>query len=516
MPTPQVDLLSAAGATAASVSSASRSGVPNACDFDPAPTPSLAVHAAHRLQYGPAPGDVARIESIGYDAFLQEQINPSLIDDSAAEAVIATYPRATIFETPAQLYDRRDLGGGENNLPVLEWRHRRWGLRRLSKRQLYEVVVDFWSDHFNVYGFDYFIQSMWPKWEYALRLHALGNFRAFLSDVVSQPVMLRFTGNHRNRNTGPGNQLARVMMERFTLGLDAYRLGGIYTDRDVDEVGRCFTGWGYNDNPSSPGRGQFLYTASHHDAFSKMVLGQTLPSGQPDLKDGNDVLDILAFNPATARHICKKLCVLFIGENPPASIVDGAASVFMALALDPNQIRSTIFHILNSPEFRDPAVRMTKFKRPLEWMLSAMRAMNIPYSLDSDFHSRFNDMGMATYGWRRPEGPPDENNFWASPYALFLRWNYIYRIANNDFSGDGYTIPVDGVAPGNATSVRSLTQFWADRCFQRTISNRSLDGLMDFMSEGRGFDSELAPSQISDKLRQSVGMLAMTPEFQWR
>jgi len=513
MPTPQVELL---GASSAVASHATRGGLPNPCDFDPAPTPSLAVHAAHRLQYGPLPGDIARIESMGYDAFLQEQINPSLINDSAAEAILNTYPRATLHETPAQLYDRRDLGNGENNLPVLEVRHRRWGLRAMSKRQLYEVVVDFWTDHFNVYGFDYFIQSMFPKWENLLRLHALGNFRAFLSAVVTSPVMLRYTGNHRNRNTGPGNQLARVLLEQHTLGLDAYRLGGVYTDRDVDEVGRAFTGWAYDDNSASANRGQFLYTHSQHDAFSKVVLGQTLPAGQPALKDGEDVLDLLAFNPATARNICRKLCVRFIGENPPDSIVNGAADVFMALALDPNQIRSTIFHILNSAEFRDPAYRMTRFKRPLEWMLSMMRALNVTYSLDSDFHNRFNDLGMPTFGWRRPEGPPDSNAFWASNHGLFLRWNYMYRIANNDFSGDGYSLPVDGVAPGSLTTVRGLTQFWSDRAFQRTISNRSLDGLMDFFSEGRNYDSELAPSQITDKLRHTVAMAAMTPEFQWR
>lgn len=481
---------------------------------DPAPTPSLAVHAANRLQFGPAPGDIARIESIGYDAFVTEQLNPAAIDDSACDAILAALPRDTFAESWAQLYDRRSIAYSEAIKPLVQVRHAAQTRQVHSKRQLFELMVDFWHNHFNVYGFDFIVRSLFTKWDETIRTHALGNFRTFLEATTAHPCMLYYLDNYVNTDGGPNENYARELFELHTLGAMNYQTEGGYIDQDVYEASRCFTGWTYEQSGSSANRGQFKYVHEDHDRFIKFVLGSIIPGDQPPQKDARDVLDKLAFHEGTARHLATKLIVRFVADNPPPSLVESTAAVFLANKDAADQIKKTVEHILRSDECKNS--RMTKFKRPLEWTVSAMRALRMPYVTDDAFRWIFDPMGQPAFAWRPPNGPPDTADKWATSNGLLRRWNWITQIASGWYDERGLDYAVDVVTPSELRTAREIAAFWSDRIIARSVSGHTSFALMEFLAEGRSPDAPLPADQIAGKLKMLAGLCTLTPEFQRR
>jgi uncharacterized protein (DUF1800 family) len=483
----------------------------------PAPVPSLAAHAANRLLYGPRQGDVAAIESQGYEAFLAQHLNPGAINDSACDALLAALPRETLSETWAQLYDRRSLPNWNNViLPFNQTRHATVVRRASSRRQLYERLVEFWHDHFSIYGLEFIVASLFPKWDETIRQHALGNFRAFLEATAAHPCMLYYLDNYISTNAGPNENYAREVFELHTLGRMNYQTQGGYVDDDVYESSRCFTGWTFERSGTDPNRGQFKYVHEQHDRFMKWVLGQRIPNDQAPLKDGRDVLDLIAFHPGTARHIAWKLAQRFIADEPPASIVDSTAAVFSNFKDDPAQIRKTLEHLLSSEEFKAEEHRAVKFKRPADWLISTMRALNIAYPLHDSFFWDFNNMGHRFFEWRSPDGPPDVTRKWATSNGLLQRWNYIFRVASGWWSGNGYTLNVSGRMPADRETAREIVQWWVDNLIQRPVSSATMNGLIDFIAEGRNPDLRLPASQIESKVHYLAAVIVMTPEFQRR
>ena len=311
-----------------------------------APEPSLAWHAANRLMFGPRPGDVAAIEQAGYEAFLEEQLSPETIDDSACDAAIAALNPVTYSETWQQLYDRRSLPNWSEVWRPLREVQQATAIRMvMSKRQLYERLVDFWHNHFNINGWEFIVRSLFTKWDLTIRQHALGNFRALLEATASHPCMLYYLDNYLSTNAGPNENYARELFELHTLGAMNYRTPGGYVDNDVYEASRCFTGWTFETNGSAPARGEFKYVRANHDRFQKIVLGHAIPNDQADLLDGRNVLDILANHPGTARFICWKLCQRLVHDDPPPSLVLSAAGVFQRAVNAPDQIKQVVMHL---------------------------------------------------------------------------------------------------------------------------------------------------------------------------
>jgi len=483
----------------------------------PPPTPSLAAHAANRLQFGPAPGEVNAIEAEGFATFLARQLDPAAIDDAACDARLAALPNQTFSETWAQLYDRRSLPNWSDTIaPFTQVRAATVVRRAFSRRQLFERVVEFWHDHFSLYGLEFIVQSLFTKWDETIRQHAFGNFRTFLEATGAHPCMLYYLDNYLSTNAGPNENYAREVFELHTLGQMNYQVEGGYIDDDVYESSRCFTGWTFETNGTAATRGQFKYVPENHDRFMKWVLGQRIPNDQAAMKDGRDVFDRLAYHPGTARHIAWKLAVRFISDNPPESIVASTAEVFYANRLEPDQIKRTLQHLLSSAEFAAEENRAAKFKRPGDWVISMMRALEVEFPNHDSFFWDFNNMGHRFFEWRAPDGPPDTMADWATSNGLLQRWNYVFRLASGWWDGNGYDFVVDGKMPSSLTTAREVVQWWVDRVLQRPISQTTFDGLLVFLAEGRNPDIALPADQISDKLKYLAAVMVMTPEFQRR
>jgi len=497
----------------------------------PAPPPDLATHAAERLTFGPRTGEVAAIRQMGFDAFLYQQLNPSTINDTAVETGLNAHPNNTLSETWAQLYDRRSSGDYNNSviLPLRQVRNHTWVRQIYSKRQLYEKVVAFWHNHFNVHGFDFLIRSLWPKWDNIIRQHAFGNFRAFLEATATHPVMLNYLDNFINTNAGTNENYARELFELHTLGAENYRVPGGYVDDDVYEASRCFTGWSYEQGSTAADRGQFKYIESAHDRFQKIVLGTQIPRDQPPLADGRTVLDLLAFHPGTARHIARKLCVRFIGDNPPESIVESTAQAFITHKDHPYQLTLVLGHLLSSQEFRDPAIRLNKLKTPHEWTVSVFRALNMTWpnpvtdtssgiKYPNEIHNGIYDqMGQPVFGWRPPDGAPDTLFEWATSNGLMRRWTYVMSISSGSYYPDrGLDIPFANVMPSALNKPKEIVDWAIGKFIQREVSEATYTALAEFLAEGRSWHQPIPFTQVVDKLKQLFTLIVLTPEFMRR
>ena len=244
-----------------------------------------------------------------------------------------------------------------------------------SNRQLQEELVDFWYNHFNVFldkGADRFLV---PSYERdAIRPHVLGKFRDLLEATANSPAMMFYLDNWQSvapgdvrrpngkkPTRGLNENYARELMELHTLGVD-----GGYTQKDIIEVARCFTGWTLR-----PAQGAgFEYNDRVHDKGEKMVLGVTIPAGGGK-EDGEKVLDILAAHPSTARFISKELAQRFVADDPPPALVDRMAQTFLSTGGDIQAVMATM---LSSKEFFSEGAYHAKVKTPFEMMVSALRA----------------------------------------------------------------------------------------------------------------------------------------------
>jgi uncharacterized protein (DUF1800 family) len=308
-----------------------------------------------------------------------------------------------------------------------------------SERQLYEMMVDFWENHFNVFANkddDRYLLTSYDR--DTIRPFAMGRFRDLLGATAHSPAMLFYLDNWRSSVPRPykatkdkpagtdggfNENYARELMELHTLGVD-----GGYTQKDVLEVARCFSGWTIQ-KPNE--QGLFLYRPGLHDDGEKIVLGhRILPGG--GMADGERVLDILATHPATARFIATKLARRFIGDEPPQSIIDRAAAVFLKTD---GSIRETLRAIVTSPEFFSDTAYRAKMRSPFEYVAAAMRALNAETDGDRPVLDAIGRMGQPLFGRITPDGYADRADQWLSSGAMIARLNFAGALASNRIKG---------------------------------------------------------------------------------
>ena len=351
----------------------------------------------------------------------------------------------------------------------------------LSERQLQEVMVDFWSNHFNIDVRKNACRALLVAHDRdVIRKHALGRFRDLLGSVAHSPAMLAYLDNNDNsvarergkveqalvewyigykfgmsfkgqlpRKEGPNENYGRELLELHTLGVD-----GGYTQQDVQEVSRCFSGWTYSFL-----NGSFEFSGKRHDQGEKLVLGHAIARGG-GMKDGEQVLDILAAHPSTDRFISRKLCQRFVADDPPAALVDRAAKVF---ADTDGDIRKVVEAIVTSEEFYAGASVRAKVKSPFEYAASALRATNGEFTsrgwgmfgklsfvgeggalLGNDpkpskvkkkvLTRQVHDMGQPLFAHTAPTGYPERSSQWVSPGALIDRLNFAVALTQGDVS----------------------------------------------------------------------------------
>ena len=387
-------------------------------------------HALNRWSFGAGPGDYARVAALGTGAFLEEQLAPEKIDDALCDRAIARFSECW-WEPLGEAYEE----DAEYLSPVL----RRVAILRAvySQRQLFEVMCEFWSDHFNIDpGKGDCRYTKIADDRDVIRAHALGNFREMLRASALSPAMLWYLDGRANVKRTPAEKpnenYARELMELHTLGVH-----GGYTQHDVIEVARCLTGWtvpakkddGYSGKLLSPlkDRGKVVFRKEAHDNGAKQVLGQDISAGLGE-GDLDHVVDIVAAHPSTARFIATKLCVRFIADEPPPAAVEAVAGAF---AKSQGDIKTTLRTLFATPEFQASAG--TKFKRPFHFLVSALRATNAQTDADRGVLSYLEKMGQVPFRYPTPDGYPARAPHWHS--TLLWRWKFALALANNRING---------------------------------------------------------------------------------
>jgi uncharacterized protein (DUF1800 family) len=307
-----------------------------------------------------------------------------------------------------------------------------------SRQQLKEILFDFWFNHFNVDA----TSSGRTQWDIspydriAIRPHVLGRFEDLLLASARSPAMGDYLDNRRSRVNAINENYGRELMELHTLGVD-----GGFSEFDVVNVARCFTGWREDYANDVDG---FEFRASWHDQGGKtLFLGDLVIPANGGEQDGLDVIAHLASHPSTAAFISRKLVVRFINENPPEPLVAAATATYLATDGD---LRAVMETILLSPEFlQDPTNRKAKVKRPHHVLASVARALGAdPAQIDfNDLRTNAGDMGESLYEAGPPTGYPDVSGFWTSPGTLITRFNEIERSARGR-DGFVFTYPVSG------------------------------------------------------------------------
>jgi uncharacterized protein (DUF1800 family) len=229
----------------------------------------------------------------------------------------------------------------------------------------------------------------------------------------------------------------RELLELHTLGVD-----GGYTQKDVTEVARCFTGWTI-DQPQRGGR--FVFNPRLHDNGEKVVLGVEIPAGG-GIQDGEKVLDILAHRPATAHFISKKLAMRFVADDPPATLVDRMARTFLKTDGDLREVMKTM---LDSKEFWSAGAYRSKMKSPLEMVASAVRAVAGDVDFAFALANQVAQLGEPLYRKQEPTGYSNSSKQWANSAGLLARMNFALQLADNRVPGVKADTSVTGVELGS-------------------------------------------------------------------
>jgi uncharacterized protein (DUF1800 family) len=403
----------------------------------------------NRFGYGPRPGDVDRIEKIGLPSYLRQQLSPETIPDLDVEKQLRDFP--TLSMTTSQIMSefsdpdqKLSLEMQKEMFPpykrparlLLELQEGKLIRAISSERQLQEVMVDFWFNHFNVFWGKDADRRMVTSFERdAIRPHALGTFRDLLMATARHPAMLFYLDNWMSvrkdmpqggagqGQRGLNENYARELLELHTLGVE-----GGYTQKDVIEVARCFTGWSI-DQPNKIG--SFVFRPLAHDNGEKVVLGHRIAPGGGE-RDGAEVIEILARHPSTATFIATKLVRRFVSDDPPYGLVQRVAETFKQT--DGN-IRSLLVTIINSPEFFAAANYRGKIKTPFEFVASAVRAANGTTDGSPALVAAVAQTGEPLYLASAPNGYPDTAGPWLNSASLLNRMNFLSSLMANQLPG---------------------------------------------------------------------------------
>lgn len=383
-----------------------------------------AEHVLNRLAFGPRPGEVERVAKMGVDRWIELQLHPERIDDSAIEARVARYDRKVRIPTREELRDEkkrrertRAVIGDLSAQRILRAAH--------SERQLNEVMVDFWMNHFNVFAGKQLDRFLITSYEHdTIRPRIWGRFDDLLLATAQSPAMLVYLDNFRSRSGAINENYARELMELHTLGVD-----GGYTQQDVTELARILTGWSIT-RPEN-GAVRFVFRRALHDRGAKTFLGTKIAAGQGQ-SEGEQVLRMLALHPSTARFLAFRLAQRLVADDPPPALVERVAKRFLATNGD---LRATVKAVIDSPELRDPRFHRGKLKRPFEYAISAVRAAGATIDDPLPLARELRKLGEPLYFAQAPTGYSDESKEWESSGAIVARLELVLAIAEGKMPG---------------------------------------------------------------------------------
>ena len=432
-----------------------------------------------RVTLGVTKEELARAKALGYRAYLEEQLKPSRIDDRAVQDfVTTTYP--TTQQRPESLYVQ--------NVGTVLTQLQEATLYRaaFSRRQLHERMVEFWSDHFNIFRNDVGYYKVADDRD-VIRRHALGKFGDLLRASAHSPAMMEYLDQVRSRRGNTNENYAREIMELHTVGSE-----GGYSQQDVAELARVLTGW------TVTGRGIFTYDADLHDFGVKMVWGQLVPSMAPGKglagkAEGERFIDWLATHPRTAHYIATKLTKFLLQYDPTDEMVNSVAAAFTRSKGDiPSMLRVILAEgtLMAAP---------AKYKRPYHLAVSAVRALGPTATSVAVVRQQLDLMGHSLFNWETPDGYPDKMEFWSG--LVLQRWNAATSFANAN--GTAFAV--------NVASFRGAT---AEACVDLIIGR--LFGGEATVSLRTRLADYLRPNLSSDtRLRETIGLALSSSSFQW-
>ena len=588
------------------------------------------LQALNRLGFGPRPGDFERVKEMGLQKWIDQQLHPQSINDSALDARLERFPTLKMSsaklldefpepqvaarregisveeyrkeqmepassampsmqpaQTDVQMADSMHMpdfeavdmdlsanpkGKGQGQTafsnPMFNYEKLRLPQRIVaelsmakmtravySERQLNEVMVDFWYNHFNVYaakGAD-----RWLITEYerdAIRPHVLGKFRDLLEATAKSPAMLffldnwlsadpvawqkmqqeqqerrpmrmggpfgggpfggpRFPQGRPGPNGNPANakpkqerglneNYGRELMELHTLGVD-----GGYAQDDVINVAKAFTGWTIRQPRRDP---EFFFEERLHDNRVKTVLGHEIRRG--GMKDGEEVLDILACDPHTAHHISFELAERFVSDHPPEALVERMAQTFLKTDGD---IREVMRAMIYSPEFWSKETYRAKIKTPFELVASATRAVGAEVDVPLALVQWTNRIGQPLYQCEPPTGYSDKADTWVNAGALLSRMNFSLALASNRLRGA--PVEVDSLIGGDTAADPHAT---LDRAIQLLLGGQASQQTRDTLEKQLN-DPQILRASLDDPVKRVnaamiAGLVLGSPEFQRR
>jgi uncharacterized protein (DUF1800 family) len=408
-----------------------------------------------------------------------------------------------------------------------------------SERQLQEVMTDFWFNHFNVFigkGADRYLLTSYER--DVIRPHALGKFGDLLVATAESPAMLFYLDNwlsvgpdsdfasglgrrggkrewrRREKNRGSTQQTrgkrvglnenyGRELMELHTLGVN-----GGYTQQDVTEVARVFTGWTLKQPKQGGG---FTFEERMHEPGDKAVLGHHIkPNGE---KEGREVLHILAHQPSTAKFVCTKLAMRFVSDNPPPALVDRMAHIFSKKDGD---IREVLKTMLQSPEFWSDDTYRAKVKTPLEFVASAVRASGADVTDAMPLARQLQTLGMPLYGMQPPTGYSMKADAWVNSSALLGRMNFALALTAGKMKG----VQVDAARVlGTSSPSTDLQQTLAvleTSLLAGDVSKQTHDTITAQLQDPKISRRRLDDPARAPNVAALAGLLLGSPEFQRR
>ncbi len=404
-----------------------------------------ALHVLNRLAYGPRPGDLEQVERMGVKRYIEQQLHPERIPLPAdLQARLAALPGLQM--TPAQLFvdygppsidkeaDKEVKQAARQRAPrelTPQFHTARLLQATESPRQLEEVMTEFWANHFNIFEGKEWVRYWVGDYEKnAIRPYALGHFRDLLGAVAHHPAMLYYLDNWlssgagtpgaRGRFKGLNENYARELMELHTLGVD-----GGYQQTDVITLARILSGWTIDVNAMKAGAAPFAFAVQRHDNAPKVFLGR--PLAARGYQEGEAALDILADHPSTARFISTQLVQYFVSDQPDPALVQRLTQKFLATQGDLRAVLQTLF---DSPQFWTRSNYQTQFKTPYQFVVSALRASDIPVRNAKPVNGALGQFGMPLYGWLTPEGYKYSEAAWLNPDALLRRINFAGNLVN--------------------------------------------------------------------------------------
>lgn len=455
-----------------------------------------ALHVLNRATWGPTPADLDAINQLGIEGWIDWQLDYESIPDPAVNSFLRE--NAVLLRPYEEIAAAAEADYGD---VLYRFMWARVIRAVFSTRQLYERMVEFWTDHFNVPVVDLLSEKIIDDRE-VIRRHALGKFRDLLHASATSPAMLIYLDNAFSYADHPNENYARELLELHTMGVD-----GGYTERDVKEVARILTGWGMED-----GRwGHFGFNAWAHDFRAKRALGERFEQGH-GIGEGQRLLDLLAAHPSTARFIAYKLVRFFVSDDPPQTLVDSTAQVFLTTEGD---IKALIRHIFTSAEFF--AHPGEKLRRPLDYLAAILRVLQphlsvvngrwLIWSLEQFDH--------LPYHWAPPDGYPQVSAAWLNTSALLARWNLAFIIPRSDEGWyDGLRFDQDGIF-AEARTVGEYIDRAALHFYGVPVSEADRAALVAFATEGGGPDMAVDAGWRDWKQSSLLGLMLASPYFQW-